>query len=287
MTFLELIITKACNQSCYYCNVYDKTKYSKNDKIEVDLDFIDYVIKCHDFDLYLEISGGEPGLVSNLDEMYHRLVSYHNVKRIRIMSNGLVRLLGIDWIDDIDYCEHLIYDIKDRIIFNLYENLKCSEKYINVIVCTPNVVESLLNHFVHFRDNTPIFNNNYWLKIMNPKTINFPPNFDKKVIKLYEKLGKIDEIRSYFCQNDVKRRLCAKYPYLPAIDVEAKKYLHCGAYGMVCESREITKENVELNRKGKLFQLTDYCKQCYIYNNNPFDTFINGYGNEVVKNHVL
>lgn len=272
MKFLELLPTKACNQNCYYCNVYNKTKYKNNDNIEIDIDYLKYILDCHKFDLYLELSGGEPGLIVNLDDAYKTLYECNRVKKIRIMSNGLIRRHGYDWLDKIEYYEHSIFDIDGTNIIQFYPDMQIDTKYLNVIITTPIMVESCLNNFKYFKSNTDIFNRHkFWLKILNPKTIT-ALDYADKIIELYTKLDRIDEISSLIDNNDKKRKLCSKFPYLPAVDMEEQQYLHCGAYGMVCKRTNLTVTNVNKNKIGKLFSFESYCKNCYIYNNIPLET---------------
>ena len=109
MYTLDLLISKACNQDCYYCNVYKNTKF-KDKTPEVDIDFLKYALSCFDFNLNVIIGGGEPGIVSNLDEVYRTLKDTKKVKNIRLLSNGQVRLNDYDWLKDVDYFDHLIQE---------------------------------------------------------------------------------------------------------------------------------------------------------------------------------
>lgn len=286
--FLEILLTKACNQKCYYCNVYCNTMYHADSPIEIDIDFLDYAIQCHDYDIYLEFSGGEPGLVKNLDDAYKCVFNHKHVKKLRIMSNGMLRIAGYDWLDDIDYYEHLVYDIDGKTIIKFYDNLDISSKYYNVIITTPKTTRSLLDNYDYFNKEYDIFNKSkYWIKILNPKTISAYDNRND-IIELFTKIGRLDEIRNFLELDDRMRKVCSKFPYLPAIDMETKKYLHCGAYSIICDRKDLTKDAVIKNNKGLLFGYNDYCKNCYIYNRMPIelisDKCIEGYV-DVLSDH--
>ena len=271
MYTLDLLISKACNQDCYYCNVYKNTKF-KDKTPEVDIDFLKYALSCFDFNLNVIIGGGEPGIVSNLDEVYRTLKDTKKVKNIRLLSNGQVRLNDYDWLKDVDYFEHLIKDIKGTNLIKFYDlDIFPNHKHWKqVIVTTENVVNSLLDNYEFFED-LGIFNDSFWFKTMNAKT-HSAINFKENLIKFYDKIGKTNELYGIIEEDDKKRRCCAKYPYMSSIDFEDKKFLHCNAHSIICERKELSKENVDLNLKGKLFNYNDYCSKCYVYNNNLVET---------------
>ncbi|HOB26455.1 MAG TPA: radical SAM protein, partial [Bacilli bacterium] len=69
---IGILLTRQCNQHCYYCDVY---KPYNNEQIEVDLDYLQYVISLYgNIPLHIEISGGEPGLVNNFEEIVTKLL---------------------------------------------------------------------------------------------------------------------------------------------------------------------------------------------------------------------
>ena len=62
MYFIELLATRQCNQDCYYCT----TKEEMSGYIEVDLDYLKWVLdQCPD-NLGVEMTGGEIGLLTNI-----------------------------------------------------------------------------------------------------------------------------------------------------------------------------------------------------------------------------
>lgn len=79
---INISITNDCNQQCYYCNNYD-INYNSNDIINIDLDYLKYSLDLFNKNginnLYIEISGGEPGLISNINELIKTLCSLKNV----------------------------------------------------------------------------------------------------------------------------------------------------------------------------------------------------------------
>ena len=99
--FLQLILTKNCNQTCEYCNVFPM---GENKYMEADLDFLKYILKFIPKNCMIEFCGGESGMVSNLNEAFEIVDSNPNVGIIQIMSNGLVRLKGHDFITNNIIC---------------------------------------------------------------------------------------------------------------------------------------------------------------------------------------
>ena len=102
--FVEFMLTRSCNFTCNHCDVYDR-----NGKTKVDIEFLKYVLELCPDDLMVEMTGGEIGLITNIDEVYRVIQSHEKVKYIQVMSNGLMRQRGTTWLKDVyRYNEHLI-----------------------------------------------------------------------------------------------------------------------------------------------------------------------------------
>lgn len=264
---IELILTRQCNQTCYYCNLFDN---SVNPSLEIDLDFIKYCYDLHNTDLKIEFCGGEPGLISNLDDLYKITYNHPNVKEIQVMSNGLVRKKGFDWLDKIIYCEHLIFDIDGKNIVKFYDMDFCKD--INVVVTTEKTITSLLNNFEYFQQ-FGLFQKNFWYKLMNPKKISIT-GFEEKLKTFFKK---INDKHSYnmvegFLKNidySYQKRLCSINPPHPTIDLETNEYCHCGTYLMKCKRYNISSEIIRRNMICELFEYEDYCKSCYVFDSSP------------------
>ena len=271
MYTLDLLLTKACNQDCYYCNVFKNTKFI-DAKPEVDIDFLKYALSCFDFNFNVIIGGGEPGIVSNLDTVYKILKDTPKIQNIRLLSNGQCRINDYDWLKDVDYYEHIIRDIQDKNIIKFYE-LDIIPKFNHwkqVIVTTENVTNSVLNNFEYFQE-LGLFSDKFWFKTMNAKT-HSAITYKETLVHLYRKLNRANEIYGVLDEDEAKKKVCAMYPYMTSVDFEDKKFLHCNAHSIICDKKELTKENVELNLKGQLFKYSKYCETCYVYNNNIIGT---------------
>jgi len=264
--FLQLNLTKNCNKKCYYCNVYRDNK-----EVEVDIDWLRYILVLYGLDLTVEFCGGEPGMVTNLDEVFVECYDMPNVKKIQVMSNGLVRKRGFDWLKHVQYNEHLIFEVDGKEVkkhYDMWFEFKPNIK--NVIVMTEKTVKSFLEHWDWYRGlgylNTKLF----WHKMMNPKTFDISGYVDE-LNMFYDKLGdkwQVEMIRSHLGLRDdsIAKSLCGRNSPQPAIDFETKEIAHCAVNLMKCTRYPVTKYNVERHLKGKLFQYEkDYCEKCYVF----------------------
>lgn len=280
MYTLDLLLTKSCNQKCYYCNVYPETCF-KDSQPEVDIDFLKYSLSLFDFNFNVIIGGGEPALVSNINDVYKTLIQNTKIKNIRLLSNGLARKNKLYFIEYVDYYEHNIFDIQQKEIlkfndldieFSGYD----SKNWKHVIVCTENVVTSILQNFEYFKD-LGMLSDKFWYKIMNNKT-HSSLKFMKKVEEFYKKLKRENELYGIYDtqENVLKRKMCSKYPYMTSIDFESKKLLHCNANSIICERYDVTKENIDASINGNLFPYSSYCEGCYVFNNDIVNHIIKG-----------
>lgn len=285
--FLELILTKKCNKSCYYCNVHEMTKY-KDFKIELDLDFLKYILNYIPKNTMIEFCGGEPGLISNLDDAFSIVYYHKNVKAVQIMSNGLVRLSDYDWLEkeNVWYCEHLIDEIDGTNIKKFYNNLNFIEKprWRYVVVTTHKTTYSLFMNYDYFKK-LGFFRDMFWYKIMNPKTHGVGP-FVILLEALFKRLEKENYIDSKFTLkriNTIKgkdlnaqteKRLCGFNSPQPTIDFETKELVHCGAY--LSDSKRIDYDPTDFLKHlhCQLFKPQWYCETCYIYSDNQMKSII-------------
>lgn len=267
--FIELNLTRSCNCACSYCDIFRPV----TDEPEVDIDFLKYVLKHYDTpNLMVELTGGEIGLIKNLDEVFKTVYNHKNVVKIQVMSNGLVRLRGVDWLDKVTYNEHLIYDIVDKDIKKHYDlPIIFRPNHYYVVVTTEKTTKSLLKNFDYFKS-LRMFSSSFWYKIMNPKVVDIG-KFHTDLEKFFGLLGDKNSIEMIECFRgkdfSFKRSLCAKSNPQPAVDFETKELVHCGIVTMKCERSPATPQNVEESMRGVLFKEESYCDKCYTFDNSP------------------
>ena len=63
---LEFLLTRKCNQNCYYCN---NSTYCNN-QVEIDLDYFKYVLNVYYNlgvkNIRIELTVGEPVIITNI-----------------------------------------------------------------------------------------------------------------------------------------------------------------------------------------------------------------------------
>ena len=259
MYLIELFTTKMCNQSCYYCNVFRK------DNLIVDIDYLKYVLDLLPRGCNIEMTGGEIGLLENLDEVFRTIYKHKNISKIYALSNGLIRKKGVDWLDKVEYWEHLIYDIDGKEI-KLFYDLSLDLNHTYVIVMTEKTTRSILNNWKYFK-NEGLFSNRFWFKMMNNKTHDIS-TYNKLLWGFYYirkdkyHLEMIKSFRDKFYMMD-KKIICSKNPPNPFIDLQTKELGHCSIFFDDTRKVELTSENLDLLLNCKLFSYTSYCETCY------------------------
>jgi len=268
--FVELLLTKYCNQSCSYCNVFPMTKYNKEP--EVDLDFLKEVLDSFETNnLFIELCGGEPGCVTNLDDVYKTVKNHKNVKYIQIMSNGLVRKKRYPWLNDkiLYYNEHLIKTIKDKKIIKFYKDMdfvpELNRKF--VVVTTKEIINSLIKNFKYYKL-MGMFDKRFWYKIMVDKSSTIDL-FHEELEAFLKKIEHLDiRMLEYFKNpndNMAQKKMCAMNPPNVGIDFETKEIIHCCAFLDKSKRYPFTKENCQKVLYNQLFEIQDYCKNCYVF----------------------
>jgi len=265
--YVQFLLTKKCNKNCYYCDL-NKSNKNYNNKFEVDLDYFEWCIKTlsmYSNNLFVELSGGEIGLISNIDDFILLLKSYKSVKKIQLMSNGLLRYNHPTIIDLVDvYNEHLVYKIDGKSIIKFYNmDFMNSINSKNIIVLDEVTTKSLLNNYDYF-DYIGIFNeNNFWLKMyVERESIN---NHKNDIIKLFSHIKTsyanhcINQLQKY---NKLKQKMCSMYPWMPVIDLDDKVIIHCAYHNFSNRIYfDCTEYNLGLLINRRLFRLSNpqYC----------------------------
>jgi hypothetical protein len=236
---VDFYLSKSCNKSCHYCTAW--TLEMRN--LHVDMDFLKRTLEyLSPYKTRINLLGGEPGLIKNLDEVIAEIKKYPNFV-IQVLSNSLVRKFYPHILEDpeIIYLEHLVLDFhEDRI-----------EK---------------LGNYDFFEEND---NNNYNLIIETPGYFEYREHHD--LSHLDHKNTEFKEYNSRSPSYEVKmqapeldRRICAKFPLVPVFDFEIQKIRHCSRK-VINGSRqfEVTKENVDKMFAYELFEFEDYCRNCF------------------------
>jgi len=251
MYFLELILSRACNQKCSYCTTYEKSK-----KFYADLDFIKQILDDipKNAKMFLEINGGEVGLCKNLYDVVNLVKQRQNTK-IRVMSNGLVRLNYPDIVNDPDvlYFEHLL-EYPGKKFYDLEYFNENDKNNVTVFVVT----EEFIDNF-----NYPI-NKNIWYKMVNIKS---PRNEISNIDKFKDFYSRIkDKTYTNFTIQPIFESLrvqCSINPPTPFINIETKQIGHCAKILNESLLKEYSKDNLIKLLQSTLFSETPkYCLRC-------------------------
>ena len=235
---IDFYLSKSCNKSCYYCTAW--TLEMRN--LHVDMDFLGRTLKyLSPYKARINLLGGEPGLIKNLDEVIAEIKKYPNFIP-SVLSNSLVRKFYPHILDDpeILYIEHLVLDFHEDKIEKLGNWPFLPENDLNnynLIIKTPN--------YFKYREN---FNLS---EIDHSNTILKPYNARSPVYDVSEQAPEIN------------RKICAKFPSVPVVDFEMKKIRHCSKK-VINGSRtfDVTKQNIDKMMNFELFEYEEYCKIC-------------------------
>ena len=262
MYFIELILTKKCNQDCYYCNIFEPES-----EVEIDIDFLKYVLGCLPDNTAVEITGGEIGLISNIEKAIVTIFDNKNIKKGIILSNGLLRCKTDAW-KLAEYWEHLIFDIDDLHIKKFYD-LDLEEDHKYIIVTTEKTTKSVLKNWNHFEE-IGLFRPNFFYKLMNGKTHTIQ-NYSEELIELYGRLNDkycLDMLlhfrtKGVFLRDE--KNLCSLDTPNPFIDFESKQVGHCAIFCQTCQKKEFSELNVKKLVERELFDKLDCCASCYAF----------------------
>jgi MoaA/NifB/PqqE/SkfB family radical SAM enzyme len=272
MYFIELILTRKCNQACFYCTTHSKGS------TEVDIDYLKYVLDLLPDETGVELTGGEIGLIENIDEVYQTVKRHKNIMHIMVLSNGLMRLRNTSWLNEVEYWEHLIYEIEGKRIIKFYDELGLDEDHRYIIVTTKNTIQSLLDNWDYFYDKG-MFKENFFYKLMNHKSQYRIDDYHNDLFKFYSLIGNVYFIRMllhwrFNSHLKDQKRLCQKYSPNPFIDFETKQLGHCAINVNESIKVDFNKENLQKMMKGDLSQNT-YCKHCYTFDNGKNRSMLN------------
>lgn len=235
---IDFYLSKSCNKSCHYCTAW--TLEMRN--LDVDMDFVKRVLDgISPYKARINLLGGEPGLIKNLDEVIAEIKKHDNLIP-SVLSNSFVRKRYPHVLDDpeILYMEHLVLDFHEDRIEKLgnYDFFLANESNnYNIIIKTPN--------YFKYRDNfdlSYIDHDNTIFKAYNSRSPSY--NFIEQ-------------------SPEPRRRICAAFPSVPVIDFELQKIRHCSKK-VIDGSRQfdVTYENLQRMMNFDLFEFEEYCKKC-------------------------
>jgi len=260
--YLELFLTRNCNQNCYYCNIF-----THNEEVEVDIERLKHVLTLIPTNTTVEMTGGEIGLIINIDDVFKTIYDHKNIKGIIALSNGLIRQRGVDWLDKVEYVEHLIADIKGRHITKFY-NMDFIDGAKNIIVATETTVTSLLENWNFFKK-TEFVTDKFFIKLMNNKTHDIK-NYSDKAIHLFTLLKDSRQIFLITSFNNPeigahKKLLCEANSPSPFIDFDQWEIGHCAIEYGETKRLPFTIKNIKRLPYGDLFGRCEYCDKCYSF----------------------
>ena len=136
---IDFFLSMSCNKNCYYCTSY--TLEMRN--LTVDMDFLKQTLGyLKNYKVRVNLLGGEPGLIKNLDEVISEIKKNPN-HVCSVLSNSFVRKRYPHILEDKDilYVEHNILDWYEHEVTKLGNFDYIPENDLNnynVVVRTPN-----------------------------------------------------------------------------------------------------------------------------------------------------
>ena len=241
---IDFFLSMSCNKNCHYCTSY--TLEMRN--LTVDMDFLRKVLGyLKNYKVRVNLLGGEPGLIKNLDEVIAEIKKNDN-HVCSVLSNSFVRK-RYPWIledKDILYVEHNILD--------WYEH----------------EVTKLGNYGDFVPENDM---NNYNVVVKTPNYFKYRHKYPEIVKKLEHKNtmwkafnGRSAEFTDIIQADEIDRKMCAAFPMVPVIDFEKRHIVHCSKKFAnnteLSKTFDLTQENIDKMMNFQLFKYENYCKTC-------------------------
>ena len=240
---IDFFLSMSCNKNCHYCTSY--TLEMRN--LTVDMDFLrmclDYL---KDYKVRVNLLGGEPGLIKNLDDVINEIKKYPNFV-CSVLSNSFVRKRYPHILEDKDilYVEHNILDwYEDEVkkLGNFDYVTENDKNNFNVVVRTPN--------YFKYKDKYPEV-----LEKLNHKNTMW---------KAFN--GRSPEFTDVIQAEEIDRKMCAAFPQVPVIDFEKRHIVHCSKKFAntkeLSKTFDLTQENIDKMMNWQLFKYENYCKTC-------------------------
>ena len=240
---IDFFLSMSCNKDCHYCTSY--TLEMRN--LTVDMNFLRMVLDyLKNYKVRVNLLGGEPGLIKNLDEVINEIKKNSNFV-VSVLSNSFVRKRYPHILEDKDilYVEHNIldwYEDKVKKLGNFDYVPENDKNNFNVVVRTPN--------YFKYKDKYPEV-----LEKLNHKNTMW---------KAFN--GRSPEFTDVIQAEEIDRKMCAAFPQVPVIDFEKKHIVHCSKKFAnnkeLSKTFDLTQENIDKMMNWQLFKYENYCKTC-------------------------
>ena len=240
---IDFFLSMSCNKNCHYCTSY--TLEMRN--LTVDMDFLRKTLGyLKKYKVRVNLLGGEPGLIKNLDEVISEIKKNPN-HVCSVLSNSFVRKRYPHILKDKDilYVEHNILDWYEDEVKKLGNFDYVPENNFNnynVVVRTPN--------YFKYKDKYPDV-----LKKLDHKNTMW---------KAFN--GRSPEFTDIVQAPEIDRKMCAAFPMVPVIDFEKRHIVHCSKKfannSELSKTFDLTQENIDKMMNFRLFKYENYCKTC-------------------------
>ena len=240
---IDFFLSMSCNKNCHYCTSY--TLEMRN--LTVDMDFLRQTLSyLKKYKVRVNLLGGEPGLIKNLDEVISEIKKNPN-HVCSVLSNSFVRKRYPHILEDKDilYVEHNILDwYEDEV--------------------------KKLGNFDYVPENDF---NNYNVVVRTPNYFKYKDKYPEVIKKLEHKNtmwkafnGRSPEFTDVIQAAEIDRKMCASFPMVPVIDFEKRHIVHCSKKFAnnkeLSKTFDLTQENIDKMMNFRLFKYENYCKTC-------------------------
>ena len=240
---IDFFLSMSCNKNCHYCTSY--TLEMRN--LTVDMDFLKQTLGyLKNYKVRVNLLGGEPGLIKNLDEVISEIKKNPN-HVCSVLSNSFVRKRYPHILEDKDilYVEHNILDwYEDEV--------------------------KKLGNFDYVPENDF---NNYNVVVRTPNYFKYKDKYPEVIKKLDHKNtmwkafnGRSPEFTDVIQAAEIDRKMCASFPMVPVIDFEKRHIVHCSKKFAnnkeLSKTFDLTQENIDKMMNFRLFKYENYCKTC-------------------------
>jgi len=240
---IDFFLSMSCNKNCHYCTSY--TLEMRN--LTVDMDFLKQTLGyLKNYKVRVNLLGGEPGLIKNLDEVISEIKKNPN-HICSVLSNSFVRKRYPHILEDKDilYVEHNILDWYEHEVTKLgnFDYIPKNDlNNYNVVVRTPN--------FFKYKDKYP--------EVMKKL------DHENTMWKAFN--GRSPEFTDIIQAPEIDRKMCAAFPMVPVIDFEKRHIVHCSKKFAnnteLSKTFDLTQENIDKMMNFRLFKYENYCKTC-------------------------